>query len=295
MSEVLIIGGTGTLGQELVRQLLRRDPRQSITILSRDELKQQTMRRSFGDYKTLRFLIGDVRDRRSIERAMRDIDVIYHVAAMKHVDICEANPAEAVKTNVDGTFNVAAAALEHCVPRVIFSSTDKAVLPINVYGHTKAISERYLLSLNVEQPLTRFGVFRWGNVVGSRGSVLHRFAETLTTSRRVDITDPSMTRFWIRIEDAVRYMLSHERVPLTAAAIPTMKAAPVLRLAAAVARAVGVKTYSVNNVGMRPGEKVHEAIDWNQQMGLITSDNAPQYTDAELDDLVRPLFAEKAA
>lgn len=195
----LIIGGTGTLGQELVRQMLLENPRKPITIMSRDELKQQVMRRAFGDYRSVRYAIGDVRDRSAVDRVVRhDTDVIYHVAAMKHIDVCEANPIEAVKTNVEGTFNVASVALERCVPRVVFSSTDKAVLPV-------------------------------------------------------------------------------------------------VRLAAAVARAVGVTTYHVNNVGMRPGEKVHEAIDWNQQMGLITSDTAPQYTDAELDDLVRPLFAEKAA
>ncbi len=292
---VLIVGGTGTLGQELVRQLLGKDPRESITILSRDELKQQTMRRAFGDYKTLRFMIGDVRDRESIDRAIRDTEVLFHVAAMKHIDVCEANPLEAMKTNIDGTVNIAEMAMARCIPRVVFSSTDKAVMPINIYGHTKALSERYLLGLNAEQPFTKFSVFRWANVLGSRGSVLHQFASTLLSHRRVDITDAEMTRFWIRIEDAVRFMLCYERAQLLSPTIPPMKASSVVRLAAAVARVLGVKHYKINIVGSRPGEKIHEAIDWSVTKGLVTSDAAEQYTDDELDELVRPLLVEKAA
>lgn len=290
-----IIGGTGTLGQELTLQLLKGDPKASITILSRDELKQQAMRQALSDYRHVRFQIGDIRDPRSLHRALANCDVAFHVAAMKHIDVVEDNPVEAVRTNVDGTINVAEVALDHCVSRVVFSSTDKAVLPINVYGHTKAINERYLLGLNREQPLTRFAVYRWGNVIGSRGSVVHRFAETLVRHRRVDITDPEMTRFWLTIDSAARFMIeSYQNASLTTATIPPMKAASVLRVAAAVSRAVGVKQYRVNVVGMRPGEKVHEAIQLSAG-GPLTSDTAEQYTDAELDALIRPCFARSAA
>lgn len=296
MSHTIIIGGTGTLGQEITRQLLSRNPKASITIFSRDELKQSAMRRAFGDYRGLRFLIGDVRDMHAIGRALYDTETVFHVAALKHIDICEENPIEAMRTNVLGTFNVAETALDRCIPRVVFASTDKAVMPINTYGHCKAISERYLLGLNAKQPFTKFSVFRWANVLGSRGSVVHRFAETLSKWQRVDITDVEMTRFWIRIQDAARFMIDmHAKAPLTSVAIPPMKAASVLRLAASVARSLGVPKYHVNVVGTRPGEKIHEAIDWSTKQGLVTSDSAEQYSDAELDHMVRPICAEAAA
>lgn len=296
MSDVVIVGGTGTLGQELARQMLLRDPKASIGIFSRDELKQQQMRRAFGDYRGLRFVIGDVRDPKAIARALYDTETVFHVAALKHLDVCEENPVEAWATNVTGTHNVADVALDRCIPHVVFSSTDKAVLPVNTYGHCKALCERYLLGLNAKQHFTRFSVFRWANVLGSRGSVVHRFAETLTAARRVDVTDPEMTRFWIRIEDAVRFMLDrHAKAPLSTVSIPPMKAASVVRLAASVARVLGVRQYHVNVIGQRPGEKVHEAIDWTKERGLVTSDTAEQYSDSELDEMVRPLFAKAAA
>jgi len=295
MSDVLIIGGTGTLGQELTRQLLKKDPKANITIMSRDELKQQAMKRTFADYKKVRYVLGDIRDRDSIRRAIDDTEAIFHVAALKHIDVCEENPVETFRTNVDGTVNVAEVAMERCVRHMVFSSTDKAVMPINVYGHTKAIGERYLLGLNQRQSMTRFGVYRWANVLGSRGSVVHRFAETLLQHKRVDITDPEMTRFWLRIEDAAEFMLSsYERAPMSRVNIPPMKAASVLRLAAAIAKALGIKAYKVNVIGMRPGEKVHEAID-STPKGLLTSDTAAQYSDEELEAMVRQVVREAAA
>ena len=251
----VIIGGTGTLGNCLTEKLHAGN---EVVCFSRDELKQQEMRRRYPD---VRFVIGDIRDKASLKPVLVGADVVFHVAALKHVDVLEANPTEAIKTNILGTINVAEAAIEAKVPFVVFSSTDKAVLPINTYGMTKASSERYLLNLNKQQDGTRFSVFRWGNVMGSRGSVVHYFAETLKADGLVNITDPRMTRFWIHISDAVDFMLSNY---WTAAAddvmIPPMKAAGVLDLAHVTALATGHPKYQIRLSGIRPGEKIDETL-----------------------------------
>jgi UDP-N-acetylglucosamine 4,6-dehydratase len=283
----VILGGTGTLGREIVRQLTAKRADAKITVFSRDEAKQQDMRKAF---PKVRYILGDIRDKASVLKAMEGATTVFHVAALKHLDVIEDNVSEAIRTNITGTINAAEAAIEAKVPRFVFSSTDKAVDPANVYGHTKAIGERYLLRLNSIQDHTRFSVFRWANVVGFRGSVLHYFAQTLREKNEASITDAAMTRYWIRIEDAVKFMLgNYGHAPLGAPMIPPMKAASVVRLADSVARAVGAAGYTLNMVGVRAGEKIHEAISPGQ-----TSDKAPQYEDHELDDLVRSVLEVSA-
>ena len=277
---ILVIGGTGTLGSNLLARL---SPEHDVTCISRDEQKQQAMKR---DYPRVKFALGDIRDPSSIERFFDGMQLVFHVAALKHVDVVEDNPQEAIKTNIYGTINVADAAMRYDVPHVIFSSTDKAVLPINVYGMTKGISERYLHSLNDIQTSTKFVVYRWGNVAFSRGSVIHSFASTLQLKGEVNITDERMTRFMIHIDEAVEFMLSNYRsAGRTEVMIPPMKAAKVVDLARATASVLNIDKFDVKIVGIRPGEKIHECIESNHDF-CVRSDTAPQFTDQELRDMV---------
>lgn len=281
MIKIAIIGGTGTLGTCLVEKLHQS---YDITVFSRDELKQQEMKRRF---PMVRYVLGDIRDRESIRYAVEDAETVFHVAALKHVDVLEANPTEAIKTNVLGTINVAEACMAAGVRHVVFSSTDKAVLAINTYGMTKAISERYLLSLNDRQSHTKFAVYRWGNVLGSRGSVVHAFADCLRDDGHIKITDPRMTRFWIHIEDAVEYMVeTYRSADPKAPMIPEMKAASVIDIAQAMAKVLGRKDMKMSFVGMRPGEKIHETILSGHDY-CLRSDTAPKYSDRELGEMIQ--------
>lgn len=284
----VVVGGTGTLGKALIPQLLKNGATH-VVCLSRDELKQKQLKAEIGDPR-LKFLVGDIKDRSSLIRAFEGADSIFHVAALKHIDVVEENPIEGVKTNILGTANIAEAAMDAYVPYVAFSSTDKAVEPINVYGMTKAISERYIFDLNARQQTTRFSVFRWGNVLGSRGSVIHHFVKTLRERGEVDITHPDMTRFWIHIDEATKFMLAHYRnAPRDQPCIPPMKASAVVSLAEAIATAMGLQTMGTKFVGMRQGEKLSECIlsDGKQR---ITSDNCEAYSYDELMSLIRPVL-----
>lgn len=277
----LIIGGTGTLGRALTDSLLSDSDTTSVTCFSRDELKQKILSSEVKDSR-LKCVLGDIRDSGSVGRSMVGVDVVFHVAALKHVDTLEANPEESVKTNILGTINVANAAIALGVPHVVFSSTDKAVSPVNVYGMSKGISEKILLNSNLNQSKTKFSVYRWGNVVASRGSALSFFAKTLKEEGRAYITDLEMTRFWIRIEDAVEFMLDTYET-CQGITVPPMKSSPVTTMVKAISELVGVPTYETQVTGMRPGEKIHETI-----MPGICSENQPYYTVDELKELVGP-------
>lgn len=281
MNRVIIFGGTGTLGSELVAQLYPMQNR--ITVFSRDELKQQEMKKYFPKIK---YIIGDIRDKNSVERAMGGHDTVFHVAAMKHVDVIEENAYEAIQTNIHGSLNISHAALLAGVKNVIFSSTDKAVLPINIYGHTKAIIERFYLTAN-EQCGTNFRVFRWGNVLGSRGSVVHSFVKTLEKEAKVYLTHPDMTRFWIHIEDAVQFMItSTDRAFFPNRVLyPEMKAASVQRIAEMIAHIKGIK-HEIVITSPRKGEKIHECLESNHEF-CIRSDTAPQFTNDELEVMLK--------
>lgn len=286
----LIIGGTGTLGKELTRQLLT-DPKNHVICFSRCEFKQQEMKREFKNNPELRFIVGDMRDRESLFHAMVGVKTVFHVAALKHVDVLEDNPEESVKTNILGTINVCDAAIKCEVDHVVFSSTDKAVDPVNVYGMSKGISEKILLRRNEIQGITEFSVYRWGNVLGSRGSAIHSFADSLLNSRKVFLTDPEMSRFWIKIEDAVKFMLAgYQTAALDDINIPSMKAASVIRVIHTIARILSVDKFGIEPVGLRRGEKIHEAMRSMHDHRFFDSKGSDQYTDLELEQLIYPVL-----
>lgn len=289
-NRVTILGGTGTLGQALVARLLNESPNIQISILSRDEHKQANMRKRF---PTLSYHLGDIRDPRTYFGLFEKRDAVFHVAALKHVDLLEQSPFESVKTNIIATESLARHACAARVPNFIFSSTDKAVDPINVYGYSKAISEKILFNLNSQQNSTHFSVYRWGNVVGSQGSVIPHFAKTLREDGVAHITHPEMTRFWLKIEDAVEYMIqTYAKSSRSEAMVPLalMKAAPVQHVIQAIAEILGIKTFTILNTGMRPGEKIHEVMSSQHSNLQIASNTVDRYSKQELIELIYPIL-----
>jgi UDP-N-acetylglucosamine 4,6-dehydratase len=253
---VLVTGGTGSFGQHFTSVLLERHDPLAIRIYSRDELKQYEMQRRFDDPR-LRFLLGDVRDVDRLRRAVQGVDVVVHAAALKQVPACEYNPFEAVKTNTLGTQNVAEACIDAGVGRAIALSTDKAVSPANLYGATKACAERLFVQSNVYvgRGPTRLACVRYGNVVGSRGSVVPLFREQAREGG-LTITDNRMTRFWITLDQAVAFVIrSLERMRGGEIFVPKIPSMRVVDLAEAIAPGVPIGV-----TGIRPGEKLHEAL-----------------------------------
>ena len=291
-ARVLILGGTGTLGRALTRTLVTEFPSISITILSRDEHKQASMKREFPQ---CRYVLGDIRDYDQIARHFYNKDVVFHVAALKHVDILENNVNECIKTNVLGTQNAADAAINANVKYFVFSSTDKAVDPINTYGYCKALSEKILFSHNKSSyNPTRFSVYRWGNVVGSQGSVIPIFAKSIKETKTANITDFEMTRFWLPIDWAVRFMLRtfYEAKLDQAMICPNMKSASVLNVIMAIGKILGVDQVHVATVGLRPGEKIHEVMTSQHSPEFMSSDTADVYTESELIELLQPIVQQ---
>ena len=259
---VLVTGATGSFGTAFMRAVLERYDVASIRAFSRDELKQSELVRTITDPR-LRLLIGDVRDRDRLRVATRGVDVIVHAAALKQVPACEYNPFEAVQTNVIGAENVVAAAIDNDVPLTIALSTDKAVNPVNLYGATKLCAEKIVAQAMAYAAGThaKFASVRYGNVVGSRGSVVPIFRQQAQTGT-VTITDERMTRFWITLEQAVEFVLSC--LPLIQGGetfVPKIPSMRLMDMAAALAPNAERKV-----VGIRPGEKLHEV--------LVTEDEA---------------------
>lgn len=289
-----ILGGTGTLGQELTRQLLKQAQTASISIISRDELKQKQMEALLGKNPRVQYRIADIRDREAMLDATNGVDCIFHCAALKHVEIAEANPLESIKTNLLATQNVIEAAEKNLVANVVFSSTDKAVDPVNVYGMCKGLSERLLMHRNTIQSVTNYKVYRWGNVLGSRGSIIHHFVDLISAGKPVPITDFRMSRFWITIEDAVAFMVSTyskqdvENKPM----IPHIAAANVTDIASAIAQELGKDRVEFLSIPMRPGEKIFESLRSMHDSDPCHSNTARQYTMDELRELVRPFVAD---
>ena len=255
---LLVTGGTGSFGRAFVRALLDRHGVRRVIVYSRDELKQHEMRVAFGDDRRLQFFIGDVRDEDRLRRAFEAApDVVVHAAALKQVPACEFNPFEAIKTNVYGAQNVINAAIDTGVPKVLALSTDKAVNPINLYGATKLCAEKLFVQGNsyAGGRGTRFSCTRYGNVVGSRGSVIPVFTEQRATGR-VTVTDERMTRFWLTLDQGVAFVLtSIERMKGGEVFIPRIPSMGIMDLAAAVAPGCSVEV-----TGIRPGEKLHECL-----------------------------------
>jgi UDP-N-acetylglucosamine 4,6-dehydratase (inverting) len=268
---VLVTGGTGSFGRAFCRALLGEANPKKLIVFSRDELKQHEMR-SANDDERLRYFIGDVRDVQRLRRAMHDVDVVIHAAALKQVPACEYNPIEAVLTNVMGARNVIEAALDCGVSRVVGLSTDKAVNPVNLYGATKLVAEKLFIQANAYAGggPTRFACVRYGNVVGSRGSVIPLFVEQRKTGR-ITVTDERMTRFWITLEQGVRLVLRCVGLMRGGEVfVPKIPSMNMMDLARALAPGCAVE-----HVGIRPGEKLHE---------VLVSEDEARHT-VELDDM----------
>jgi UDP-N-acetylglucosamine 4,6-dehydratase/5-epimerase len=258
---LLITGGTGSFGNAVLRRFLQSDVRE-IRVFSRDEKKQDDMRKRYGDAK-LKFYIGDVRDARSVATAMRGVDYCFHAAALKQVPSCEFHPMEAVRTNVLGTENVLEAAIACGVERVVCLSTDKAVYPINAMGISKALMEKVMVaaSRNLEGTQTVICGTRYGNVMASRGSVIPLFVEQVLAGKPITITDPAMTRFMMTLEDAVELVI-YAFVHGSNGDIFVQKApaATVETLARAILVLMRRPEHEIRVIGTRHGEKLYEAL-----------------------------------
>ncbi len=265
--KILITGGTGTIGRHLLRRLLEYRPA-VVRVLSRDEHKQFEMQHEMGEHRNIRYLIGDVRDEARMARAMEDIDFVFHLAAMKHVPSCEYNPFEAVKTNVIGTQNVIQAAISAGVKKVMFASTDKAISPTNTYGATKLMAERLISAAEFQKgpKQTVFSSVRFGNVMGSRGSVIPLFRKQILENATLTVTDPQMKRYMMTPSQAITLMLKANRMAY-GGEVFVLKM-PVVRLSDLVAvmkEAVSQKynleySIQVEEIGLRQGEKMVEEL-----------------------------------
>ncbi|MBI4657245.1 MAG: UDP-N-acetylglucosamine 4,6-dehydratase (inverting) [Verrucomicrobia bacterium] len=275
---ILVTGGTGSFGRKFTDIVLREYSPAKLIIFSRDELKQLEMRVAHSE-PPMRFFIGDVRDRERLVRAMQEVDIVVHAAALKQVPACEYNPLEAVKTNVIGAGNVIEAAIDQGVKKVMAVSTDKAVNPVNVYGATKLCAEKLFVQGNSYSGLkgTRFSCVRYGNVLGSRGSVIPVFEEQRRNGK-ITITDKRMTRFWLTLEQGVRFVIRcidlMQGGEVFVPRIPSMR---IMDLAEAVA-----PDCEIEFTGIRPGEKLHEV--------LLSSDEARSAVQVDDMYVIKPAF-----
>jgi UDP-N-acetylglucosamine 4,6-dehydratase len=255
---ILITGGTGSFGKKCIEAILQRYKPKRLIVFSRDELKQFEMQQDFND-KAMRYFLGDVRDPERMKQATRGVDIIIHAAALKQVPAAEYNPMECIKTNITGAQNVINAAIENSVDRVIALSTDKAANPINLYGATKLVSDKLFVAANnmTGGHNTRFAVVRYGNVVGSRGSVVPFFRNLLTGgAQELPITHPDMTRFWITLPQGIEFVLkAFERMQGGEIFVPKIPSSRITDLAEALAPGKPIKI-----IGIRPGEKLHEIM-----------------------------------
>lgn len=279
---VLVTGGTGSFGQAFVRIVLERFKPKRLIVFSRDELKQYEMAQVFPDtkYPCMRYFIGDVRDADRLEMAMRDVDIVVHAAALKHVPAAEYNPFECICTNVHGAENVVKASIRSGVGKVVALSTDKAANPANLYGASKLASDKiFVAANNLSSGRPWFSVVRYGNVVGSRGSVVPFFRRLAKEGAdSLPITDPRMTRFWITIEQGVNFVLSSlEMMQGGEIFVPKIPSTKITELASVMAPDLPQKV-----IGIRPGEKLHEV--------MITEDDARATLELADRYLIQPWF-----
>ena len=281
-SSVLITGGTGSLGKSLIDYLLSSTNVRRIAVFSRDELKQLDLRITYKNDPRLRWFLGDIRDIERLKRAFHGVDYVIHAAALKQVDTGEYNPMEFIKTNVLGSQNVIDASIDAGVKRVVALSTDKASSPINLYGATKLTADKLFVAANNYSYTygTTFSVVRYGNVMGSRGSVIPFFKNLAAQGKPLPITDLRMTRFWISIEDAVKFVIESLELmnggELYVPRIPSMKLVD-------LAQAVSPHSQLVE-IGMRPGEKLHEE--------MISADDSRRTVILNNRFVVNPVVAE---
>lgn len=277
---VLITGGTGSFGKKFTEIVLREHNPQKVIIYSRDEFKQFEMHKQFMQFEDrLRFFIGDVRDKERLNRAMHGVKYVVHAAALKQVPAMEYNPAEAIKTNILGAMNIIDSAIANRVEKIIALSTDKACNPINLYGATKLCSDKLFVAGNhyVGGDKPRFSVVRYGNVIGSRASVIPLFMEKRKTGR-IPITDSRMTRFWITLEQGVRFVIkSFEKMHGGEIFVPKIPSMKITDLAATIAPECKMEV-----IGIRPGEKLHEV--------MISEDDARNTVELEDCYIIQPVF-----
>jgi len=266
--KIMVTGGTGSIGSEIVRRVLQYEPK-VVRILSRDESKQFELEQEIGHLENVRFLIGDVRDKDRLNRAFEDIDIVFHAAAMKHVPACEYNPFEAVKTNVVGTQNVIDAAFDNDVGKVIAISTDKAASPINTMGATKLLAEKLIIDANFYKGhrKTVFSCVRFGNVMGSRGSVIPLFEKQIKNGGPVTVTYPEMTRFMMTIPQAVDLVFKATKMTrggeIFIFKMPVVKLgdmANVMIKNLAPRYGYKPKDIQIDIIGIRNGEKMYEHL-----------------------------------
>jgi UDP-N-acetylglucosamine 4,6-dehydratase len=277
---ILVTGGTGSFGKRLIKTVLANHRPSRLIVFSRDELKQHEMKTGGYDDPRLRYFIGDVRDADRLRRAFDGVDVVIHAAALKQVPACEYNPFEAIKTNIMGAQNIIEAAIDRGVGRVVALSTDKACNPVNLYGATKLCSDKLFVAGNhyAGEDGTRFAVVRYGNVVGSRGSVVPLFVKQRKTGK-LTITHTEMTRFWITLEQGVQFVLDSLRnMSGGEIFVPKIPSTRVVDLA----RAMGPDCELVD-IGIRPGEKLHEV--------MISEDDARSTLDVGSHYVICPEFA----
>ena len=259
---ILVTGGTGSFGQHFIRTLLERFDPKRVVVYSRDELKQYEMQQNISSSAVMRYFLGDVRDNERLTRAMQGIDYVVHAAALKQVPAAEYNPIEFIRTNVQGAENVVKSAIANNVEKVIALSTDKAVEPVNLYGATKMLSDRLFISANniSGSAKTRFSVVRYGNVVGSRGSVVPLYQSLIAKGeKKLPLTNPNMTRFWITLKQGVDFVINcFNRMDKGGGGeifIPKMPSVNIIDVATALAPQA-----EIDVVGIRPGEKLHESL-----------------------------------
>ncbi len=275
---ILVTGGTGSFGQAFLRHVLAHHQPEKVVLFSRDEQKHFALQNQLPD-KRVRYFIGDVRDAARLSRALDGVDIVIHAAAMKHVSLAEYNPIEAIRTNIDGASNLVEAALERRVSHIVALSTDKAASPVNLYGATKLCMEKLLVAANsyAGGRKTRFDLVRYGNVVGSKGSVVPLF-RTQREQGKLTVTEPSMTRFWIGMNRAIDLvLLALKDARGGEVLVPKLPACRVDVLAEAIAPGVPVEVS-----GIRPGEKLHET--------LITADEARNVVELDQHFVIRPSF-----
>jgi len=274
--KVFITGITGSLGTAVTKYLLEHYPDCQIYGYSRDELRQQKFMRD----KRITLTLGCIRDRDRLLEATRGMDIIFHLAAVKHVDLLELNPEEAASVNIDGTRNVLYAQRMNRIPRVVLSSTDKAVYPVNAYGDSKAMAEKLIL----RNPKNL--VFRWGNVIASNGSVVPQFVKSIKDHQTAYVTDTNMIRFWITLNEAAKFIVTNSLDQNSSGLIiPEMRAAKVVDVALAVAAILGVST-TIKTTGPRPGEKLSECLRTQYEGAEIHAHTVPQFS---MDELIQTL------
>ncbi|MCA1293984.1 polysaccharide biosynthesis protein [Paenibacillus sp. alder61] len=280
--KIIIVGGTGTIGQSLLNSILADHP-QVVRVFSRDEYKQFLLQQEYKEFTNIRYLIGDVRDYNRLERAMQDIDFVFHTAAMKHVPACEYNPFEAVQTNIIGTQNVIQAALACEVERVVFTSTDKAISPTNTYGASKLMAERLITAAQYHagSKKTVFAAVRFGNVMGSRGSVIPLFKQQIKTSRKITVTCRDMTRFMMTLRQATELTMKAMQIAQGGETfVLKMPVVKLIDLAEVIIRnysttlGIDPDSIKIEEIGFRPGEKMYEELMTEEEStgALETSD-----------------------